>query len=110
MEESGNAMAHHAVWATYRMDGNETRLLLRTDALGGVRVSFRLPATIVRGNATLSVQFSDGAHVETISKPIPVVLKKLFVEFYPEGGDLIAGLPNRVYFQARTPLDKPAEL
>lgn len=36
--------------------------------------------------------------------------KKLLVEFYPEGGDLVANVPNRVYFQARTPLDKPAHL
>ena len=28
----------------------------------------------------------------------------------PEGGDLVAGLPNRVYFQARTTLGKPADL
>ena len=48
--------------------------------------------------------------VETIVRPIPIVLKKLQVEFFPEGGDLVAGLPNRVYFQARTPLGKPAEL
>jgi hypothetical protein len=32
------------------------------------------------------------------------------VEFFPEGGDLIAGLPNRVYFQARTPAGKPIRL
>jgi hypothetical protein len=36
--------------------------------------------------------------------------KKLRVEFFPEGGDLVDGLPNRVYFQASTSLDKPAEL
>ena len=38
------------------------------------------------------------------------MLKKLDVEFFPEGGDLVAGLVNRVYFQARTPLGKPADL
>ena len=30
--------------------------------------------------------------------------------YFPEGGYLIAGAPNRVYFSARTTLDKPAEL
>ena len=43
-------------------------------------------------------------------RAIPIVLKKLQVDFFPEGGDLVAGVPNRVYFQARTTLDKPAEL
>jgi hypothetical protein len=110
MEESGKPMADQPVTATAKVDGKETVLRLRTDALGGVRVRFRLPSQIERGNATLAVAFYDGAYTETIVKPVPVVLKKLFVDFYPEGGDLVAGLPNRVYFQARTPLDKPAEL
>src|SRR6185295_3630930 len=29
---------------------------------------------------------------------------------YPEGGDLVAGLANRVYFEAFTPAKKPADL
>ena len=29
---------------------------------------------------------------------------------YPEGGDLIAGLPCRVYIEALTPAKKPADL
>ena len=36
--------------------------------------------------------------------------ENLQVDFFPEGGDLIAGLPNRVYFTARTMLDRPADL
>ena len=81
----------------------------RTDKDGHVLVRFVLPKVIERGQASLSVKFIDGV-VETIVRPIPVVLKKLDVEFFPEGGDLVAGLVNRVYFQARTPLGKPAQL
>ena len=51
-----------------------------------------------------------GNPVETIARPLPIVLKKLNVEFYPEGGDLVAGLSDRVYFQVRTTLGKPADL
>ena len=72
-------------------------------------VRFKLPAAIERGEASLGVKFLGGA-VETITRPLPIVLKKLNVEFYPEGGDLAADLPNRVYFQVRTPLGKPADL
>jgi hypothetical protein len=82
----------------------------RTDAQGNVRVRLTLPPTMERGEASLSVQFTDGGSVETLAKPIPVVLKKLFIDFYPEGGYLVAGVPNRVYFQARTTLGKPADL
>jgi hypothetical protein len=96
----------------YNQDGVETNAPQRgqTDNDGVFLARFRLPRDIQRGAATLAVKFDDGAVVETISRTIPVVLKKLDVEFFPEGGDLVAGLPNRVYFQARTPLGKPAQL
>ena len=45
------------------------------------------------------MKFVDGGPSRRSSGRIPIVLKKLNVEFYPEGGDLVAGLPNRVYFQ-----------
>jgi len=59
------------------------------------------------GEGVLAVKFSDGANQETTVEPIPIVLKKLDVKFYPEGGDLVGGVPNRVYFTARTTLNKP---
>ena len=33
----------------------------------------------------------DGGVVETASKTIPILLQTVDLEFYPEGGDLIAG-------------------
>ena len=100
-----------AVRATLKVDGVfKGGQSLRTDAAGTAHIKLRLPQQIERGDANLSVEFNDGAHVETLTRPVPVVLKKLQVEFFPEGGDLVAGVPNRVYFQARTTLDKPAEL
>jgi hypothetical protein len=51
----------------------------------------------------------DGGTVETATKTIPILLQTLDLAFYPEGGDLIAGLPNRVYFEGRTPSQKPAD-
>ena len=35
---------------------------------------------------------------------------KIEVTFYPEGGDLAAGLENRVYFAGRNSLGKPVQL
>jgi hypothetical protein len=81
-----------------------------TSANGTVAVRFTLPKSIERGEGTLSVSFTDGGSVESLNKPIPIALKKLAVEFFTEGGDLVAGVPNRIYFQARTTLGKPADL
>jgi hypothetical protein len=120
--EGGTALANQNVEATVRVDGKvmdkdgnpakgpTSGIALRTDAQGTVNVRFKLPAKINMGEASLSVAFTDGANHETLVRPIPVVLKKLQVEFFPEGGDLVAGARNRVYFQVRTPLGKPAEL
>ena len=54
--------------------------------------------------------FDDGGNTETLVKPVPVVVNKLDMEFFPEGGDLIQGIKSRIYFQARTPLGKPADV
>ncbi len=81
-----------------------------TDDDGLVNVRFRLPKDIERGLGTVAVRFDDPAMPDTIVRPIPIVLKKLDIEFCPEGGDLVAGLLNRVYFQVRSTLGKPADL
>lgn len=107
------------VFATVQIDdqqidenGKPTKnpIHLRTDAEGRVQARFRLPEKIETGRASVSLKFVDQGGAETILRPIPIVLKKLLVDFYPEGGDLIAEADNRVYFQVRTPLGKPAEL
>jgi hypothetical protein len=109
--ETNLPVANRPVTAAVRLDGAVIQTLgLKTDAAGAVHVQFKLPAQIAKGIGSLSITFNDGGNVETIVRPIPIVLKKLQVEFFPEGGDLVAGVPNRVYFQARTMLDKPAEL
>ena len=91
-----------------------------TDASGTktiLDVRFKLPANIFASakpdappSATLSVNIQDGSDAEAIVRPIPLVTKTLRVEFFPEGGELIDGVPGRVYFMVRTPLGKPADL
>jgi hypothetical protein len=97
---------------TYDAVGNPSagQFVARTDAEGQVTLRFKLPKVIERGQASVSVTFDDPGFVDTLVRTIPIILKKLDVELFPEGGYLVAGLSNRVYFQARTPLGKPAEL
>jgi hypothetical protein len=98
---------------TYGLDGKETDkpVAFTTDENGVVLARAKLPAVIERGEASLSVKFIDGKNAtEAITRPVPIVLKKLNIEFFPEGGWLVAGVPNRVYFQVHTPVGKPAEL
>lgn len=82
----------------------------KIDPQGNVSVEFKLPANVSRGDGTLALAITAGGVVETIAKTIPILLKTVDVSFYPEGGDLIAGLSNRVYVKARTTTKKPADL
>jgi len=87
------------------------------NAKAALNVRFQLPADIfdkakpnTPPSATLSVNILDGSDAEAIVRPIPLITKNLSVEFFPEGGDMVEGLPGRVYFQVRTPQGKPADL
>lgn len=108
----GGPLAGTPVVASATVDGVEIPVEPAgvTDGAGRVAVRLTLPKTIERGSASLNVVFTDGGNTESLIKPIPIALKKLAVEFFPEGGDLVAGAPNRVYFQSRTMLGKPADL
>jgi uncharacterized protein YfaS (alpha-2-macroglobulin family) len=77
---------------------------------GFLGVSFRLPETTEKGLGTLALVIEDGGVVETATKSIPILLEAVDVAVYPEGGDLVAGIPTRVYVEARTPADKPADI
>lgn len=81
-----------------------------TDEAGRVAIRFNLPDQMKQGAGSINVAFEDGANSESLSKPIPIALKKLDIEFFPEGGELVAGTANRVYFQVQSTLGKPADL
>jgi len=107
----GGVAAGAKVSATAIVDGHsaftgETAV----DSAGNCSVAFALPAQIDRGDGTLSLAVADGGVVEPIAKTIPILLKSVDLAIYPEGGDLVAALPCRVYVEARTTAQKPADL
>jgi len=94
-----------------RLDGDVVHEeTAQASSAGTYAIQFKLPDQISRGDGQLAVVVDDGGTRETIAKTIPVNLGKADVAFYPEGGDLVAGLRNRVYFTARDPLGKPVHL
>jgi len=80
------------------------------EASGFATVRFKLPQTIVQGDGTLSFAIEDGGVVETAAKTIPILVATVDLKAYPEGGDLIAGLENRVYFESIAPNGRPADI
>src|SRR6185295_9064165 len=80
------------------------------DNAGNAGASFKLPSVIARGEGVIAMVIQDGGAVETACKTIPILLQTMDLAIYPEGGDLIAGLLNRVYVEGRTPAQKPADM
>lgn len=77
---------------------------------GTVHVEFALPEQIERADGRLAVTADDGAVRETVVKTIPIHLGPVEISFYPEGGDLVAGLETRVYFRARDASGAPVDV
>src|SRR5207249_1083121 len=107
----GGIPAGARVTAIARVDESEVaRVPATVGDQGTCTVSFALPKTIARGEGSLAFAIEDGGVVETAAKTIPILLQTLDLALYPEGGDLVAGVATRFYFQARTPAQKPADV
>ena len=78
--------------------------------LGQAQVKFTLPEKLTEGDGTLAFIIHDGGTVETAAKTIPILVDNYTVDFYPEGGDLVAGVPNRIYVDARQRNGKGADI
>ena len=108
---TGEPFATKPITAVVTLDDAETsRQTITTDGDGKAMVAFDLPAKIARGDGLLTILVDDGGVTESTQKRIPIVMKTLSVALLPEGGDLVDGVPGRVYFMAATTLGKPADI
>jgi hypothetical protein len=108
---TGEPFAGRELTGILTLDGQELpRVKVKTDAKGAAVVAVALPATIERGDALLTVLVEDAGVTESITRRVPIIVQRLKLSLFPEGGDLVAGLPSRVYFSAETLLDKPADI
>jgi len=108
---TGEPLANHPLRAHIRLDGQDLPpVSATTNGEGGALIRFRLPEHIARGDALLTVLVDDGGITESVSKRIPIILKKLRFAFFPEGGRMVDGLPTRLYFEARNTIGKPADV
>ncbi|MDA8744044.1 MG2 domain-containing protein [Rubripirellula amarantea] len=71
---------------------------------------FRLPRSLMSDKARLSLEVAVGKVRESRSFPIPLVQGNPRVQFFPEGGELVAGLTNRVYVQTLDNSGAPVEI
>ncbi len=93
------------------LDGQQLPpVTVTTNDDGGGMVRFQLPGEIEKGDALLTVLVEDGGVTESVTRRVPIILKKLQFSAFPEGGALVEGLPSRVYFEAKNTIGKPADV
>lgn len=104
----GGIPAGSKVRAVLSLDGDQTELLTtELGTTGELRVAFELPDELSATRAVVAVRVTDGGTVETHVEPIPLRLGRVDVALLPESGDLVAGLPQRVYFRVTDPAGRP---
>lgn len=111
LEGTRGPLANHEVRAMLQVAG-ETVLeeTVVTDDSGAVLVSAQLPERLESSDGLLTLLVEDGGVTESISRSVPIVLADLQLAWFPEGGDLVAGLPARVYFQGTNAHGEPADV
>jgi alpha-2-macroglobulin-like protein len=81
-----------------------------TDAKGVAKINFQLPDSLTTTDGLLQVLVSVNGIEESISRSIPIVLNKIAVQFFPEGGDAVANTDSRIAFQATNEFGKGADI
>lgn len=108
----GKPAASEAVTVTLYLNDKAVGkpLEFRTDGDGVARLDVPLPADLAAGAPRLSVLTGPAGERDRIVRPLAVDWPRLSVELFPQGGDLVEGVPNRVYVRARTLDNRPARM
>jgi hypothetical protein len=81
-----------------------------TDAAGRARVRFPLPDAVRDGDVRLKVTFRTPDGDEAVAARVPVIGTRTVVEFFPESGTAVAGVPCKMYVRATTPAGQPVDV
>jgi hypothetical protein len=81
-----------------------------TDENGEKFIHFKLPANLTSNDGLLNVMIDYNGSTESVSRSIPIVLNKISLELFPEGGDLVTGLDGTVAFRALNEFGKAADI
>lgn len=108
---SGQSLIELQVTGSIILDGSE--IWQETRSLGPEAkdiFQFTLPAEVQAGQGLFVLRVRAGGIVETQVEPFRVPTGRLHAAFYPEGGDLIAGLPNRIYVEVQDSTHQAADV
>lgn len=116
-QAGGGPLANQPVTGTITADGKPVpqaggapQLQTRTDAKGNADLKFDLPPRIEKGKVEVEYQYRQENNKQVkVVQPVPVLPSGVAIDLFPEGGDLVAGLPCKVYYRVKTPLGDPVD-
>lgn len=82
----------------------------QSDYQGIAHISFALPDTLYTHDGLLQVSIRAAGTEESISRAIPIVLNKITLQFFPEGGQLVENVSSNVAFKALNEFGKGADV
>lgn len=82
----------------------------KCDDSGKAKIAFDLPPQLKSTDGILNVLIAYDGQTESISRSVPIVLNKIALTFYPEGGDPVAGLQSQFAFRALNEFGKGADI
>ena len=73
------------------------------------RFSAPIPAAVPAGvnHLQMTLEWAEGKRKMAARTLIPLTPTEFAIDFFPEGGDLIAGVPNRVFYRVRSKTGAP---
>lgn len=83
---------------------------VKTDRDGKAVIRFRLPDSLRSGDGLLNVIIRYDGYAEAISRAIPVIWNEPDLQFLPEGGTFVAGIPSNMAFIAVNESGKPVDV
>jgi len=96
--------------ADIRLKGKLIHTVTAQTIDGSVKIQFNLPHTLDSADGILQVLVSFKGVEESITRSIPIVLERIGLGFYPEGGEMVNGFASRVAFQALNEFGKGADV
>ncbi len=104
-------LANTKVKFTAQLEGKSlSENSVTTDASGKVNLKFQLPQNLNSTDGIVNAMIDFEGSTESISRSVPIVLNKIALEFFPEGGDMVANTNSRVAFRAVNEFNKAADV
>ena len=81
----------------------------RSDDLGQARIKFKLAKDLSQNDVLLRIHFDYKGLRESITRSVPVLLGKMDLQFFPQGGHLLAGAEQVIAFKALNEFGQAAD-